>query len=64
MSAAPVNDVDGPWFWKPDALAQAANVDRRTLYRMIRSGRLPAVKIGGRWRISAGTADALMRGQL
>lgn len=49
---------------KPSNLAHAADISRDTVYREIRSGRLPAVRIGGVWRISIELAEAFLRGEL
>jgi excisionase family DNA binding protein len=59
-----VNAVDGPRFWKLGRLAEAASVSRPTIYRLIRDGRLRAVKIRGNWRIPTEDAEALLRGEL
>jgi excisionase family DNA binding protein len=40
-------------FYRPDEVARLLALSRRTVYRMIKDGRLPAVKWGaGPWRIS------------
>jgi excisionase family DNA binding protein len=40
-------------FYRPDEVAFLLALSRRTIYRMIKAGRLPAVKWGsGPWRIS------------
>lgn len=39
-------------FYRPDELAKILSLSRRTIYRMIRDGRLPSVRFGGGpWRI-------------
>ncbi len=39
-------------FFRPDEVAALLDLSRRTVYRMIRDGRLPGVKWGsGPWRI-------------
>ena len=39
-------------FFRPDEVAAILALSRRTIYRMIRDGRLPGVKWGsGPWRI-------------
>ena len=35
-------------------------VNRRTIYRLIKSGNLPAVRIGGQWRFRRSDLDAWM----
>lgn len=44
--------------------AQLAGVTSRTIRRWLAEGYLPAVKVGGRWRISQETLDRLLRGDL
>lgn len=36
----------------PSALAKAAGISEKTVGRLLRSGRIKGVKIGGNWRIS------------
>jgi excisionase family DNA binding protein len=39
-------------FFRPDEVAGILALSRRTIYRMIKDGRLPGVKLGpGPWRI-------------
>jgi excisionase family DNA binding protein len=38
-------------------------VDRTTIYRMLKDGRLTGVKIGGQWRFHAQAVNALVEGQ-
>ena len=39
-------------FFRPDEVAGLLDLSRRTIYRMIRDGRLPGVKWGaGPWRV-------------
>ncbi len=39
-------------YFRPDEVAALLALSRRTIYRMIRDGRLPGVKLGaGPWRI-------------
>ena len=38
-------------FYRPDELAAAMNISKRTLYRMIKNRMIKAVRIGGQWRI-------------
>lgn len=39
-------------FYRPDEVAALLHLSRRTVYRMIRDGRLPGVKLGkSPWRI-------------
>jgi len=47
--------------FRPDEVAQILCLSRRTIYRMIRDGRLPAVRLGaGPWRISRETLLVLL----
>lgn len=40
-------------FYRPDEVAAFLRLSRRTIYRMIRDGRLPGIKVGKTpWRIS------------
>ena len=47
-----------------DEIAAALRRDVGSVRRMIRTGKLPAVKIGGRWYIRRDVFDALTRGEL
>lgn len=47
-----------------DEIAAALRRDVGSVRRMIRTGRLPAVKIGGRWYIRRDVFDAMTRGEL
>ena len=38
-------------------------VERHTLYQMIRSGELPAIRLGGRWRVREETLKRWARDQ-
>jgi excisionase family DNA binding protein len=47
--------------FRPDEVAQILCLSRRTIYRMIRDGRLLAVRLGaGPWRISRETLLMLL----
>ena len=39
------------------------NVDRTTLYRMIKENRIKGFKVGSNWRFPAGEVDAIMNGK-
>ena len=39
------------------------NVDRTTIYRMLKDGRLSGVKVGQQWRFSSSNVDALISGK-
>lgn len=50
-------------FFRPDEVAQLLALSRRTVYRMIRDGRLQAVKWGeGPWRIPRESLGDLVAG--
>jgi len=42
---------------------QILNVDRTTIYRMVESGRLPAIRVGKQWRFSRPEIERWLRGQ-
>lgn len=47
--------------FRPDEVAQILCLSRRSIYRMIRDGRLPAVRFGsGPWRITRETLLSLL----
>ena len=37
-------------------------IKKRTLYKLVKAGSLPAIKIGGQWRIAKAQLDALFEG--
>jgi excisionase family DNA binding protein len=39
------------------------NVDRTTIYRMVQSGQLPAIRVGKQWRFSGAEIDRWLRSQ-
>lgn len=49
-------------FFRPDEVAQLLALSPRTVYRMIRDGRLPGVKDSGPWRIPRETLERLLSG--
>ncbi len=36
-------------------------LDRVTIYRMVKEGELPALRVGGQWRFSAAAIDRWLR---
>jgi excisionase family DNA binding protein len=46
--------------FRPDEVAQILSLSRRTVYRMIRDGRLPGIKDSGPWRIPRETLERLL----
>jgi excisionase family DNA binding protein len=43
----------------PEEVAERLRLHSRTVYEHLRAGTIPAVKIGGSWRIDARQLDAL-----
>ena len=52
--------VDVPRFLRPDEVADVLSVSVAQVYTLMRSGQLPAVKIGRRgvWRVAAESLEA------
>jgi excisionase family DNA binding protein len=49
-------------YFRPDEVAAILALSRRTIYRMIRDGRLAGVKLGlGPWRISRENLESLLK---
>ena len=49
-------------YFRPDEVAAILALSRRTIYRMIRDGRLAGVKLGlGPWRIPRGNLESLLK---
>jgi excisionase family DNA binding protein len=49
-------------YYRPDEVAAVLALSRRTIYRMIRDGRLPGVKLGtGPWRIPRTSLENLLQ---
>ncbi len=46
-----------------DEVKALLRVNTRTLYRLIKTGRLPAVKVGRQWRFRAANLDAWLDAQ-
>lgn len=49
-----------PTFYDVQDVAEMFRMSRMTVYRAIRSGELPAVRIRGRWIVPASVVDALV----
>jgi excisionase family DNA binding protein len=47
-----------------DEVADRLRMHRRTIERLVRSGRLPAGKFGKQWRVAGSTLDRVLRGEL
>ena len=50
-----------PTFYDVQGVAQMFKMSRMTVYRAIRSGELPAVRIRGRWLVPAKVIEALVQ---
>jgi excisionase family DNA binding protein len=48
----------------PEQAAEVLQVSTRTVYRCMRTGRLPAVKVMGQWRIAEQALAEFLRGQV
>ena len=57
-------DVHIPDFLYGNEAAAYLRVDGSTIYRWIKEGRLPAVKVAGRWRVARQYLDAILAGEL
>ena len=44
-------------------LEEKLQLDRVTIYRMVKDGELPAMRVGGQWRFSSDAIDAWLRAQ-
>jgi excisionase family DNA binding protein len=44
----------------PEEVAQLLRLDKETVYRNLRSGRLPGTKVGGQWRTRRSDLDQLL----
>jgi excisionase family DNA binding protein len=57
----PMDFLQRKRYFRPDEVAALLALSRRTIYRMIRDGRLPGVKLGaGPWRIPRETLADLL----
>jgi len=52
--------ADPEYVLTPLELASAARMNRKTIYRYLASGKLPAKLIGGRYRILASDAEQFL----
>jgi len=51
-------------FYLPEEIAQKLRIDRETIYRHLRNGKLKGSKIGGAsWRISQEDLDKYIKGE-
>jgi len=44
----------------PSEVARVPHVDASTVRRMVRAGVLPAVRVGGQWRLDPATVERLL----
>lgn len=65
ISGADVNDPRPRLqaFLTTDEVLGYLNTTPRTIYRLIRSGELPAVRVGGQWRFRRDALDAWVERQ-
>ncbi|MBE6483434.1 helix-turn-helix domain-containing protein [Actinobaculum sp. 352] len=50
----------GPQFYTVAEVAELTRVSRMTVYRMVHSGELPAVRVGGSYRVPKSAVDELL----
>ena len=63
MTPTQFNSIGGePEFLTTDEVLGYLRVNARTVYRLIRTGELPAVRIGRQWRIRRCDLDAWING--
>jgi excisionase family DNA binding protein len=48
-------------FYRPDEVAAAFEEPLGKIYRWIREGRIEAIRLGGRWKISADEFNCVMK---
>lgn len=57
-----VRDGGFPAWLSPDEVARMLELNRHTVYRLLRDGQLPGSRIGGRWFVSTEALAARIRG--
>ncbi len=57
-------DAQAPKFLTVAEVAELARVSRMTVYRMVHSGELPAVRVGKSYRVPQAAVDELLTGGL
>lgn len=55
--SSPVGDA--PQFFTVAEVADIVRVSRMTVYRMVHNGELPAIRVGGSYRVPRSALDAL-----
>lgn len=58
----PQNSSRGPQFYTVAEVAELTRVSRMTVYRMVHSGELPAVRVGGSYRVPVTAVEKLLGG--
>lgn len=53
--------LSGTLLLKPDRVAQELDVSRSTVYALLRDGELPAIRIGGRFRVRRDHLEAWVK---
>ena len=48
----------------PNEAAAYLKLNRRTLYRLAREGKIPATRIGAKWRFNRAALEQYVRGQV
>ncbi|KMY22973.1 DNA binding domain-containing protein, excisionase family [Actinobaculum suis] len=61
MTKLPLNN---PQFYTVAEVADLVRVSRMTVYRMVHSGELPAVRVGGSYRVPVSAVEDLLGGSL
>lgn len=54
--------ASAPQFVTVAEVAELARVSRMTVYRMVHSGELPAVRVGGSYRVPVSAVEQLLSG--
>lgn len=44
----------------PQQAGQKLNLSMRAIYRLLKAGKIPAVKVGGAWRIPSETLEKML----
>jgi excisionase family DNA binding protein len=60
-SPAPEGIMENDWL-DAEETARSLHITKATLYKLIRDGHVPAEKIGGRWRFTRASIEALFAG--
>jgi len=52
-----------PTYYTPSEVAGLLRVTRTTVYKMLRGGEIPSVRVGGQYRVSRRELDAYLKGR-